>query len=86
MEIELTGATDEDEAELDPETKAQLASLFEGKDGSGAAEEDVDKKVDASRKAGIKKLGGQPKVASATGDLNLSTIWASAPDVSEVFK
>ena len=40
----------------------------------------------AARKAGVKKLGGQPKVASATGDLNLSTIWASAPDVSEVFK
>ena len=85
MDIELTGSMD-DEVEPDPEADAQLASLFEDRT---AAEEDVDeKKVDASKKAGIKKLGGQPKVASTTGAgvTDISQLWETAPDVSEVFK
>ena len=82
MDIELTGAMDEGDEEVDAETASQLASLF-------AADEDVEEvKVDASKKAGIKKLGGQPRVASAssTGATDISNIWETAPDVSEVFR
>jgi hypothetical protein len=88
MDIELSAAADEDEEEMTPETAAQLASLFEGKDGTAADEELPEKKEEASKKAGIRKLGGQPKVASASGDgtTDISSIWESAPDVSDVFK
>lgn len=84
MDIELSAAADEDEEEMTPETAAQLASLFE--DSSIAAAEELPK--ESSKKAGIKKLGGQPRVASTTGDgsTDISAIWDSAPDVSEVFK
>ena len=87
MDIELTGAMDEEEEEVDPETAAQLASLFEGKDGSTAAE-DLERKPEASKKAGITKLGGQPRVASTAGAgvTDISSIWETAPDVAEVFK
>lgn len=84
MDIELTGAMDEGEEEVDPETASQLASLFD--DGVTATEELPEK--EASKKAGIKKLGGQPRVASAggAGVADISSIWETAPDVSEVFK
>ena len=84
MDIELTGAMDEGEEEVDPETASQLASLFD--DGVTATEELPEK--EASRKAGIKKLGGQPRVASASasGVADISSIWQTAPDVSEVFR
>ena len=86
MDIELSGASDEDEEEMDAETAAQLASIFEGKDGTAA--EELERKPEASKKAGIKKLGGQPRVASTAGAgaTDISSIWATAPDVSEVFK
>ena len=57
---------------------------------SESVKQTIDKmeKVEASKKAGIKKLGGQPRVASASGAgaTDISDIWATAPDVSEVFK
>jgi len=73
----------------DPEADAQLASLFD--DGVTAAEDEEDKddaeKKAKAKKAGIKKLGGQPKVAAQSdGPADISSIWESAPDVSEVFK
>jgi len=85
LNIELTGAADE-EVEPDPEADKQLASLFD--DGFTAVEEEKDEEeVKSSKKAGIKKLGGQPKVASTSGEsVDISSIWESAPDVSQVFK
>lgn len=87
MDIELSAAADEEEEEMDAETAAQLASCFEGNDGR-AATEDVEQKPDASKKAGIKKLGGQPRVAGTNGSnvADISSIWNTAPDVSELFR
>ena len=84
-EIELSGPIDED---LEPDAIAdeQLESLFD--EELDEAEEELDEPVEASsRKAGIKKLGGQPRVASASagGRVDLSSLWDSAPDVRDVF-
>jgi hypothetical protein len=83
--IEL-GAADEEEEEMDEKTAAQLQSLFEDKNVTAA--EELEQKPESSKKAGIRKLGGQPRVASAdgAGASDISSIWQSAPDVSEVFK
>ena len=86
MDIELTGSMDE--IASDPVADAQLASLFSD-DITAATEEndDADKKAKV-KKAGIKKLGGQPRVAATevTASADISSIWQSAPDVSEVFR
>jgi len=83
--IEL-GAADEEEEEMDEKTAAQLQSLFEDK--ASTAAEELEQKPESSKKAGIKKLGGQPRVASAdgAGATDISNIWQSAPDVSELFR
>ena len=82
LDIELTGAM-ADEAEPDPEADARLAAvLFDDEP------EPVQRKAakPAQAKTGIKKLGGQPKVASGgDGVADISDIWNSAPDVSEIF-
>jgi len=90
MDIELTSSMD-DALEPDAKADAQLASLFEDDEALLAAELEKTQAAGgstvASEKAGIKTLGGQPRVASksaAEGDI--SGIWQSAPDVSEVFK
>lgn len=85
FDIELTGAMD-DEVAPDPEADERLASLFD--DQSGVTAGTSDRKVEASqKKAGIKKLGGQPRVVTASdGGVDISSIWQSAPDVSEAFK
>ena len=83
LNIELTGAADE-EVEPDAEADAQLASLFD--DGLMAKQEEQPKAA-SSKKAGIKKLGGQPKVAAEdAAPVDISSIWDSAPDVSQLFK
>jgi hypothetical protein len=90
MDIELTGAMD-DEPEEDAEADAKLAGLFEA-DGFPPADDEQAEPVAASaktaKKAGITRLGGQPKVAAEGGEgkVELSSLWATAPDVSEAFK
>lgn len=87
FDIELTGAMD-DEVAPDAEADERLASLFDN-DGLAAvaAAGNSPRKVEASQKSGIKKLGFQPRVASATGGgTDISSIWQSAPDVSEAFR
>ena len=87
MDIELTGSMD-DALPPDPVADAQLASLFDGGLTAAEGEEKDDaEKTAKSKKAGIKKLGGQPKVAAqSTAQVDIGSIWQSAPDVSEVFK
>lgn len=82
LDIELTGGMD-DEIASDPETEKRLASCFE----DNLVAEDSTKKVEASqKKSGITKLGGQPRVMSASGtDEGMSALWKSAPNVSDVF-
>jgi len=83
MDIELTSSVDE--IASDPESDAQLASLFE--DESIQAAEKEAQETEGSEKAGIKKLGGQPKVASqGAGVADIGSIWDTAPDVSKVFQ
>jgi hypothetical protein len=91
MDIELTGAMD-DQLDSDPEADERLASLFDN-DGLAQASANLTagtsgRKAEASQKAGIKRLGGQPRVASADGGgvQDISSIWQSAPDVSEAFR
>jgi hypothetical protein len=89
FDIELSASMD-DEPAADPEADERLASLFDG-DGLAAAHAatagDSTRKVEASqKKTGITKLGGQPRVASTSGaGVDISSIWATAPDVSDVF-
>ena len=90
MDIELQ-SSDVDEPEEDAEADAKLARIFEGNDGSSPEDEDAEPVVAKSKTAkknGITRLGGQPKVASDAGSdpKDLSNLWASAPDVSEVFR
>lgn len=86
MDIELQGA--EEEMAPDPEADAKLASLF--KADEVPAEDEEAKPVEAkttAKKAGVTRLGGQPKVAAEGGEqTDLSSLWASAPDVNELFK
>ena len=88
FDIELTGAMD-DEIAPDDEADERLASLFDN-DGiaAGVTAGNSDRKVEASqKKAGITKLGGQPRVVTASGSgVDISDIWQSAPDVSAAFK
>ena len=83
LDIELTGAMD-DEVAPDAEADERLASLFDDAVTAGNS----DRKVEASqKKAGITKLGGQPRVVTASGSgVDISDIWQSAPDVSAAFK
>lgn len=89
FDIELQSSM-EDEPAADPEADERLASLFDG-DGLAAAHAatagNSTHKVEASqKKVGISKLGGQPRVASTSGaGVDISSIWATAPDVSDVF-
>ncbi len=88
MDIELTSSMD-DAIPADPAADAQLASLFaDGMSASDDEDKDDAEKTAKSKKAGIKKLGGQPKVAAqqGAGQADISSIWESAPDVSEVFR
>jgi hypothetical protein len=85
FDIELS-ASMEDEVAPDPEADERLASaLFSDHQETAGTS---NRKVEASqKKAGISKLGGQPKVASASAEgVDISSIWQSAPDVSEAFK
>jgi hypothetical protein len=87
MDIELTSSMD-DVMTTDTEADAQLASLFEDDEALQAAELEKNGGMVAAEKAGIKKLGGAvPRVASSGGgDGDITGLWESAPDVSEVFK
>jgi hypothetical protein len=90
MDIELTSSMD-DALEPDAVADAQLASIFDDDEAILAAELEKEQAAGgstvASEKAGIKTLGGQPRVASQSGaEGDISGIWQTAPDVSEVFK
>jgi hypothetical protein len=88
FDIELTGAM-EDEVIPDKEADERLASIFDNDGlGTAAAEVTSGRKTEASqKKTGISKLGGQPRVASTGGaGVDISSIWQSAPDVSEAFR
>lgn len=84
MDIELQGTMDS-EIRPDTEADAMLAGLFD--DGTPAELPEPGQGREASAKQGINSLGGQPKVASANGGApaDISSIWDSAPDVSEIF-
>lgn len=85
MDIELS--TPEGEVELSEDEEAELASLYAEDDDEEYEEEVEIEEVPAAKKAGVKKLGGQPKVASKGGqEVDLTSLWATEPDVSDVFK
>ena len=83
MDIEMTTAM-LDEPVADPVEDAKLAELFDSPQATEKSEDSTQK--EASEKQGVKKLGGQPKVASSDAPADLSQLWDSAPDVSEAFK
>ena len=79
-EIDMTPA--DDDVEMTDEDSKALSSVFADDD---TEEEDDEEVVEASKKkTGVKKLGGQPKVASKKSD-SLTSIWQDAPDVSHIF-
>ena len=80
IELSATGSMDED-VDIDPKLAKKLGDALFGDD----AEPDLSQVREASEKQGIAKLGGQPRVASSDGEVPISDIWQSAPDVSEVF-
>jgi len=77
MDVELTAP--EDEVTLSEDENKELSNLY------AEDEEDTETEQPVVKKAGIKKLGGQPKVASSGREFDLSTLWATDPDVSKVF-
>ena len=84
LDIEMVRAEDDEEDdEEDTETASLLASIFaeEEPEEEGESEE---KEAD-EKKAGISKLGGQPKVAADMSSDDIGSIWDDAPDVSQVF-
>lgn len=82
MDIELTSSMDDGAGVPD----ARLAGLFDDGIPAELPEPGAGKR-EASGKKGIKSLGGgQPKVASGDGGASdISSLWADAPDVSDIF-
>ena len=85
LDIELSATVDEPES--DKEADAMLASLFDDDNIPEELPEPGQGRRESSSKKGVRKLGGQPRVASTDAGSagNLSDIWPSAPDISEVF-
>ncbi len=85
----LTGLYSEDEEIPSIPTTASKKAEEDTKEETPAKKSEEETKeetpVVASKKAGVKSLGGQPKVASTGSELNLSELWKSAPDVSDIF-
>jgi len=71
----------------------EIASVFADEQMDTAIGDDDDSNVEvaklktSSKKAGIKKLGGQPKVVTAKVNnvADLSSVWSDAPDVTSIF-
>jgi hypothetical protein len=74
----------EDEAGS-PEDDAALQGLFDDKTELGPKGVQASK-TESSAKQGVKTIGSQPRIASATGSDDLENIWESAPDVKHLFK
>jgi len=81
LDIELNASTGD--LEPDTEADARLAQLFD--DPMAVKAEQETQETEGSKKAGITKLGGQPKVASEGESADISSIWGTAPDVSDIF-
>ena len=77
LDVELTIAEEATTAE----DEALLAELFQAGQTSTTASE----KVVTASKEGVTTLGAQPVVASSSDVDNLSSLWKSAPDVSNIF-
>lgn len=74
----------DEEIEIDED----LAAIFADDDFEDSEEDNQEQVVEAkvAKKQGIKKLGGQPKVVTASAQADeLVGLWRSAPDVSHVF-
>jgi len=84
MDIELSASMDDGETDIGADPR--LAGLFDDGIPSDLPEPGTGRR-EASAKKGVKSLGGQPRVASnGEGVADISSIWNSAPDVSEVFR
>lgn len=82
--------SDEDVTTQADDADPDLAKALEGLPTEAADETEDEGDVAPSKtaKKGIRKLGGQPIVASSNGgeDEALNSLWNSAPDVSELFR
>jgi hypothetical protein len=76
-EITFDGAENVGEQAPDPE----IESALRGEDSVKAASE----KKSETRKAGVKSLGGQPRLASEGVVGDLSSLWDGAPDLKSLF-
>jgi hypothetical protein len=75
MDIEFTGSADMDDT---GDAAADLEGVFDEAPKTAS--------TPRARKAGIKRLGGQPRVASASGVADsLSSLWDSAPDLDQIW-
>ena len=91
LDIEMTAA--EGEVVMSSDEREILASLYADSEPMQASddededdEDEIEVEVEAkSKKAGVQKLGGQPKVASRGGEVDLGNLWKDAPDLSSVF-
>ena len=82
LDIELTAVAEDEE--IDEKTASMLDKLYAADETEETEEEETE---EVATKKGAQKLGGQPKVASASlSDDDISSIWKSAPDVSQVFE
>ena len=89
LDIEMTAA--EGEVEMSADERAVLASLYADSEPGqvvSSDDEDEDDEIEIEeqpKKAGVQKLGGQPKVASSGGEVDLGSLWKDAPDLGSVF-
>lgn len=90
LDVQMSG-DEMDETEMSAEDEKALASLYADDEMADDEEKPVAKKT-ASKgvqaKKGVKKLGGQPKIAASnvTASDSLDNLWQSAPDVSKIFE
>jgi hypothetical protein len=84
MDIELTSTMD-DGATVEEDSR--LAGLFDDDIPEELPEPGAGNREASSKKQGIKSLGGgQPKVASGDQGADISSLWADAPDLSDLFQ
>jgi hypothetical protein len=86
FDVELSSSMD-GELDASEDEDGRIAGLFDDNIPSELPMPGAGRKgSEASEKKGVKRLGGQPRVASEGVGSDIGSIWDAPPDVSELFR